>query len=161
MSTLAVTEITAACNRDYKPARQRQSRSIVLSEGNRRRFPLRLNRSLHREVLNALYFVDTLLIATTSRTTISAPITVQIHIPPLIHPYAWFIIEPLPFGYDQAIPPDLAREEYGFSSGRSWRCAVYPNATDRAECVRVFGFSCSNRGRSSPFPRTCPGIAPD
>jgi hypothetical protein len=104
MSTLAVTEITAACNRDYKPARQRQSRSIVLSEGNRRRFPLTLNRSLHREVLNALYFVDTLLIATTSRTTISAPITVQIHIPPLIHPYAWFIIEPLPFGYDQAIP---------------------------------------------------------
>jgi|ERR1019366_685900 hypothetical protein len=25
--------------------------------------------------------------------------------------------------------PDLAREEYDFSSGRSWRCAVYPNAT--------------------------------
>lgn len=78
--------------------------------------------------------MDTLLIATTSRTTISAPITVQIHIPPLIHPYAWFIIEPLPFGYDQAIPTDLAREENGFSSGRSWRCAVYPNATDRVEC---------------------------
>jgi|CZLA01.1.fsa_nt_gi hypothetical protein len=41
------------------------------------------------------YFVETLLIATTSRTTINTPITVQIHIPPLIHPYAWFIIEPL------------------------------------------------------------------
>ena len=94
MSALAVTEITAACKRDYKPARRRQSRSIVLSEGNRRRFPLTLNRSLHREVLNALYFVDTLLIATTSRTTISAPITVQIHIPPPIHPYAWFIVGP-------------------------------------------------------------------
>ena len=26
----AVTEITGACNRDYKPARQRRSRSIVL-----------------------------------------------------------------------------------------------------------------------------------
>jgi hypothetical protein len=38
--------------------------------------------------------VDTLLIATTSRTTTSAPITVQIHIPPPIHPYAWFIVDP-------------------------------------------------------------------
>src|ERR1019366_2508404 len=111
MSTLAVTEITAACNRDYKPARQRQSRSIVLSEGNRRRFPLTLNRSLHREVLNALYFVDTLLIATTSRTTTSTPITVQIHIPPPIHPYALFIIESLSRRYEQPSAPDLAREE--------------------------------------------------
>ena len=32
------------------------------------------------------YFVETLLIATTSKTTTSAPITVQIHIPPPIHP---------------------------------------------------------------------------
>jgi hypothetical protein len=43
------------------------------------------------------YFVETLLIATTSRTTISTPITVQIHIPPPIHPYAWFITETLSF----------------------------------------------------------------
>ncbi len=28
MSTLAVTEITAACNRDYQTARERQSRSV-------------------------------------------------------------------------------------------------------------------------------------
>jgi hypothetical protein len=49
------------------------------------------------------YFVETLLIATTSSTTISAPITVQTHIPPPIHPYAWFIIEPLSFGYDQLV----------------------------------------------------------
>lgn len=50
------------------------------------------------DVLNALYFADTLLIATTSKTTTSAPITVQIHIPPPIHPYAWFITETLSFG---------------------------------------------------------------
>jgi hypothetical protein len=37
---------------------------------------------------------DSLLIATTSRTTTSAPISVQIHIPPPIHPYAWFIVGP-------------------------------------------------------------------
>ena len=47
------------------------------------------------------YFVETLLIATTSRTTISTPITVQIHIPPPIHPYAWFITETLSFRCDQ------------------------------------------------------------
>jgi len=52
---------------------------------------------LYRQVLNASYFADTLLIATTSKTTTSAPITVQIHIPPPIHPYAWFITETLAF----------------------------------------------------------------
>jgi len=31
----------------------------------------------------------------------------------------------------------------------------------RAECVRVFGSSCSNRGRSAPSSQTCPRIAPD
>jgi hypothetical protein len=52
----------------------------------------------HFTVRNAPYFADTLLIATTSKTTTSAPITVQIHIPPPIHPYAWFITETLSFG---------------------------------------------------------------
>ncbi len=32
------------------------------------------------------YFLDSLLIATTSRTTTNTPITVQSHIPPPIHP---------------------------------------------------------------------------
>ena len=63
------------------------------------------------------HFLDSLLIAKTSRTTTSAPITVHIHIPPPIHPYAWFIIESLSFRYDQPSAPDLAREEYDFSSG--------------------------------------------
>jgi hypothetical protein len=81
-----------------------------------------LNRSLYRQVLNAPYFADTLLIATTSKTTTSAPITVQIHIPPPIHPYAWFIIEALSFRYDQPIRPDLAREEYDITSGWSLEC---------------------------------------
>jgi hypothetical protein len=52
----------------------------------------------HFTVRNAPYFADTLLIATTSKTTTSAPITVQSHIPPPIHPYAWFITETLSFG---------------------------------------------------------------
>jgi hypothetical protein len=69
--------------------------------------------------------------ATTSNTTTSAPITVQIHIPPPIHPYAWFITELPSFRHDHPIRPDLAREEYNLSSGRSWRYAVY-----FAECVR-------------------------
>jgi hypothetical protein len=103
-------------------------------------FPLTLNRSLHSQVLNALYFADTLLIATTSKTTTSAPITVQIHIPPPIHPYAWFIIELPSFHHDKPIRPDLAREEeYDLSSSRSWRCAVYSIATGRAKCMRVLG----------------------
>src|SRR5450755_996703 len=53
---------------------------------------------LYRQVLNVPYFADTFLIATTSKTTTSAPITVQSHIPPPIHPYAWFITETLSFG---------------------------------------------------------------
>src|ERR1019366_1355379 len=45
------------------------------------------------------YFLDSLLITTTSRTTTTTPITVQIHIPPPahppIHPLVWFIIKSL------------------------------------------------------------------
>jgi hypothetical protein len=63
----------------------------------------------HFAVRNAPYFADTLLIATTSKTTNSAPITVQIHIPPLIHPYAWFITETLPFGSAVLYFDDFAR----------------------------------------------------
>jgi len=77
------------------------------------------------------YFVETLLIATTSRTTSSAPITVQIHISPPIHPNAWFIIEPLSFRYDQPIPTDLA----AFPSGWSLRCAFIRTLTGRAKCA--------------------------
>jgi hypothetical protein len=55
------------------------------------------------------YFVETLLIATTSRTTINTPITVQIHIPPPIHPYAWFITETLSFGSAVLYFDDFAR----------------------------------------------------
>ncbi len=97
MPAWAVTQITAACNRDYEPARRRQPRLIVLSVESvtdAGLFP-RFDRSHFRDRFRMYrYFVETLLIATTSRTTISAPITVQIHIPPLIPPYAWFIIEP-------------------------------------------------------------------
>jgi len=78
---MAVIQITAACNRDYEPARQRQSGSIVLPVESVTDAGLG-----HFTVRNAPYFADTLLIATTSKTTTSAPITVQIHIPPPIHP---------------------------------------------------------------------------
>jgi hypothetical protein len=89
----AVTKITAACNRDYEPARQRQSGSMVLQAESLTDAGLD-----HFAVRNLPYFADTLLIATTSKTTTSAPITVQSHIPPPIHPYAWFITETLSFG---------------------------------------------------------------
>jgi len=52
---------------------------------------------------------------------------VQIHIPPPIHPYAWFITESLSLRCEQPSPRDLAREEFVFSSGGSSRCTVYPN----------------------------------
>ncbi len=55
------------------------------------------------------YFAETLLIATTSRTTINSPITVQSHIPPPIHPYAWFITETLSFGSAVLYSDDFAR----------------------------------------------------
>ena len=58
------------------------------------------------------YFVETLLIATTSRTTINTPINVQIHIPPPIHPYAWFITETLSFGSAVLYFDDFARRTH-------------------------------------------------
>ena len=93
MPVWAVTKITAGCNRDYEPARQRQSGSIVLPAESVTDAGLG-----HFAVRNEPYFADTLLIATTSKTTTSAPITVQSHIAPPIHPYAWFIAETLSFG---------------------------------------------------------------
>jgi hypothetical protein len=130
-TTIAVTAITA-----LRAAGSRQQRCKSCLFGNTAKLPIASPGLLFQVTPQAgserTYFLDTLLIATTSRTTTSTPITVQIHIPPPIHPYAWFIIEPLSFRYDQPITPDLAREEYDFSSGRSWRRAVYPNATGRA-----------------------------
>ena len=84
----AVTQITAACNRDYEPARQRQSRLTVLSveSVSDAGFLFLLTGHVRDRVSIYSYFEETLLIATTSRTTISTPITVQIHIPPPIHP---------------------------------------------------------------------------
>jgi len=91
------------------------------------------------------YFVETLLIATTSRTTISTPITVQIHIPPPIHPYAWFITETLSFGSAVLYFDDFARRIRTLAQSLS----------------SSFGSSCNNHGCSSVFPQTCPRIAPD
>jgi hypothetical protein len=57
-------------------------------------FLVNLFTSQQRRALN--YFLDSLLITTTSRTTTTTPITVQIHIPPPahppIHPLVWFIM---------------------------------------------------------------------
>ncbi len=94
MPARAVTMITPACNRDYEPARQWQSGLMVLQAESVTDTGFR---SLHSQGTHR-YFADTLLIATTSKTTTSAPITVQSHIPPPIHPYAWFIAETLSFG---------------------------------------------------------------
>ena len=60
-------------------------------------FSPRSLRSQQRRLLS--YFLDSLLITTTSRTTTSTPTTVQTHIPPPdhppIHPSVWFIIKSL------------------------------------------------------------------
>ncbi len=85
---------------------------------------------LHGQTLNTSYFADTLLIATTSKTTTSAPITVQIHIPPPIHPYAWFITETLSFG---------SAVLYFYNFVRRSRLSAKPQF--------IFGSSCSNHGR--------------
>jgi hypothetical protein len=53
--------------------------------------------------------LDTLLIKTTSSSTTSTPITVQVHIPPPIHP-SWIIVEPLSLRYDQPTGGNPGRE---------------------------------------------------
>ena len=88
LPALPVTEITATCNRDYEPARRRQPRLIVLSVESvtDAGFLPRFTGHFRDRFRMYRYFVETLLIATTSKTTTSAPITVHIHIPPPIHP---------------------------------------------------------------------------
>ena len=71
------------------------------------------------------YFVDSLLIKTTSRTTTSTAITVQIHIPPPIHP---FIIRSLSLRCDRGcliLPVDVEGD-------RSNTPAPFSAQTDRS-----------------------------
>src|ERR1035437_2918248 len=75
-----------------------------------------VNCSLHRRGVTHDYFLDSLLITTTSRTTTATPITVQSHIrPPVhppIHPLVWFIINSLSlFLFAVGVPADSMFEK--------------------------------------------------